>query len=61
MVFVIRILEGPITWLLCVSLNYYEKCAGFESEEECSLHELMIQVRDNTLAILKYKNISDTA
>jgi Rrf2 family protein len=58
---VIRVLEGPIAWLPCVSLNYYEKCQDCVSEEECSLHALMVQVRDNTLAVLENKNILDIA
>ena len=58
---VIRVLEGPIAWLPCVSLNYYEKCEDCESEEECSLHALMIQVRDNTLEVLENKSIADIA
>ncbi|MFT5778839.1 MAG: Rrf2 family protein [Crocinitomicaceae bacterium] len=58
---VIRVLEGPIAWLPCVSLNYYEKCQDCESEDECSLHALMVQVRDNTLAVLENKNIMDIA
>lgn len=58
---VIRTLEGPIAWLPCVSLNYYEKCNDCESEEECSLHALMVEVRDNTLRVLENKSIQDIA
>lgn len=57
----IRILEGPIALLPCVSLNYYEKCDDCASEEECSLHALMIEVRDNMLIVLENKSISDIA
>mgnify|MGYP000704498839 CR=1 FL=1 len=46
---IIRTLEGPIAMLPCVSLNYYEKCDDCPDEEACSVHKLMIQVRDNTL------------
>ena len=28
-----RALEGPIAWLPCVSLNYYEKCDDCQDEE----------------------------
>ncbi|MFT5858853.1 MAG: Rrf2 family protein [Flavobacteriaceae bacterium] len=58
---VIRVLEGPIALIPCVSLNYYEKCDDCVSEEECSLHALMIEVRDNTLAVLENKSIRDIA
>lgn len=55
----IRILEGPIAMLPCVSLNFYEKCADCPDEEACSLHKLMIEVRDNTLKVLENKTLHD--
>lgn len=56
---VIRILEGPIAMLPCVSLNYYERCDDCTSEDECSLNILMAEVRDSTLKILENKTLSD--
>ena len=56
---VIRVLEGPIAMLPCVSLNYYEKCDDCTSEEMCSLNRLMVEVRDNTLKILENKTLED--
>jgi Rrf2 family protein len=56
---IIRILEGPIAMLPCVSLNYYEKCDDCKSEERCSLNRLMVEVRDNTLKILENKTLED--
>ncbi|UMB55206.1 Rrf2 family transcriptional regulator [Lutibacter sp. A64] len=56
---IIRILEGPIAMLPCVSLNYYEKCDDCTSEESCSLNRLMVQVRDSTLKILENKTLED--
>ena len=55
----IRILEGPIAMLPCVSLNYYEKCDDCLSEDRCSLNRLMVEVRDNTLKILENKTLED--
>ncbi|NER16168.1 RrF2 family transcriptional regulator [Spongiivirga citrea] len=55
----IRILEGPIAMLPCVSLNFYEKCADCPDEAACSLHKLMIEVRDNTLNVLENKTLHD--
>lgn len=55
----IRILDGPIALLPCVSLNFYEKCDDCPSEEACSLHRVMIQVRDNALSILEQKSLLD--
>ncbi|GFD83630.1 Rrf2 family transcriptional regulator [Tenacibaculum sp. KUL118] len=56
---VIRTLEGPIAMVSCVSLNYYEKCDDCPDEEACSVHKLMIQVRDNTLQVLRNNTLAD--
>ncbi|MFD0761070.1 RrF2 family transcriptional regulator [Lutibacter aestuarii] len=56
---VIRVLEGPIAMLPCVSLNYYERCDDCTSEEKCSLNRLMADVRDSTLKILENKTLAD--
>lgn len=56
---VYRILEGPIAWLPCVSLNYYEKCNDCEAEESCELNQMFVQVRDNILEIVEHKTIAD--
>ena len=56
---VIRILEGPIAMVPCVSLNFYEKCDDCEDENTCSVNKIMIQVRDNTLSVLKNTTLAD--
>ena len=56
---VIRILEGPIAMLPCVSLNFYEKCGDCPDEDTCAVHGLMIEVRDNTLRVLEHKTLAD--
>lgn len=56
---VFRALEGPIAWLPCVSLNYYEKCNDCIDETSCDLHRMMIQVRDNILDVVEHKSIMD--
>lgn len=56
---IIRTLEGPIAMLPCVSLNYYEKCDDCPDEKTCSVHKLMIEVRDSTLRILENTSLAD--
>ncbi|WP_242923185.1 RrF2 family transcriptional regulator [Pontibacter liquoris] len=56
---VIRLLNGPIAWLPCVSLNYYEKCADCPDEATCNMHLIMCQVRDQSLSIVENKTILD--
>ena len=58
---VMRVLEGPIAMVPCVSLNFYEKCDDCPDEHECSVHKLMIQVRDNTLYVLRSNTLEDLA
>ena len=55
---VIRNLEGPIAMVPCVSLNFYEKCDDCPTEEQCSVHRLMLEVRDSTLQVLKNKSLA---
>lgn len=55
---VIRMLDGPIALLPCVSLNYYERCENCV-EEYCGLNHVMAEVRDNTLKVLEHKTLAD--
>ncbi len=56
---VIRLLDGPIALLPCVSLNYYEPCEECQNQEQCGLYKVMIKVRDETLKILEMKSLED--
>ncbi|MFB1038911.1 MAG: RrF2 family transcriptional regulator [Flavobacteriales bacterium] len=56
---IMRILEGPISMVPCVSLNFYEKCADCPDENACAVHNLMIKVRDNTLEIFRNTSLAD--
>jgi Rrf2 family protein len=57
---VMRLLDGPIALLPCVSLNFYEKCKNCD-EKSCGLHDMMTLVRDTTLKILEKKSVGDIA
>jgi len=56
---VMRILEGPIAMVPCVSLNFYEKCDDCPDENACAVHNLMIEVRDSTLNIFNNTSLAD--
>ena len=56
---VMRLLEGPIAMVPCVSLNFYEKCADCPDENICAVHKIMLQVRDNTLEIFRNTTLAD--
>lgn len=55
---VIRVVDGPIAMLPCVSLYFYQKCRNCD-EKHCGLHDIMIGVRDAQLAILEKKTLAD--
>ncbi|MDE3743717.1 RrF2 family transcriptional regulator [Maribacter polysaccharolyticus] len=56
---VMRILEGPIALVPCVSLNFYEKCEDCPDEATCSVHKLMLQVRDSALTVYRHNTLAD--
>jgi len=56
---VMRVLEGPIAMVPCVSLNFYEKCDDCPNENLCSVNKLMIQVRDSTLKVFRNTTLAD--
>lgn len=56
---VMRVLEGPISMVPCVSLNFYEKCDDCPDEAACSVHKLMLMVRDANLAVYHSTTLAD--
>lgn len=57
---IIRIIDGPIAMLPCVSLYFYERCKNCD-ERHCGLHDTMVLVRDQTLKVLERKTVADIA
>lgn len=55
---VIRIIDGPISMLPCVSLYFYQRCKNC-NEKQCGLHDIMKNVRDATLKIVERKTLQD--
>jgi len=47
----IRLMDGPIALLPCVSLNYYASCEECD-EQNCQIKGVFEQVRDRTLEVL---------
>ena len=56
---IIRVIDGPIALLPCVSLNFYEKCDECTSEVYCGIRDVMKDVRDATLQILTNTTVAD--
>ena len=57
---VIRLLDGALTPVACVSLRYYEACSC-PDEGACSLRDVMLDVRDAMLEILDNESLADLA
>jgi len=55
---IVRLVNGPIAMLPCVSLNFYKRCDNCD-ETSCGLHDIMISVRDATLNVLETKTLRD--
>ncbi len=56
---VLRMLEGPLAPLPCVSKTAYEKCVECHDERTCGIRLLMKEVRDATAAILDSTTFAD--
>jgi Rrf2 family protein len=57
---IVRLLDGALAPLTCVSLRYYERCSC-PDEARCSLRDAMIDVRDAILAILDVESLAQLA
>jgi Rrf2 family protein len=55
---VIRIVDGPIALLPCVSLNFYQKCDDCD-EQSCRLNVVFADVRDAMLSVLENRSLRD--
>lgn len=56
---IIRIIDGPISPTLCVSLHFYGKCDDCGDEEACSLRDVMVKWRDANLVVLEQNTLLD--
>jgi Rrf2 family protein len=50
---VVRLMDGAIAMLPCVSLNYYEPCEECKDEKTCGIRDTFLGVRDHTLQLLQ--------
>jgi len=57
---VVRLLDGALAPLPCVSLRYYGRCSC-PDEATCALRDVMIDVRDAMLEILDKETLAELA
>jgi len=55
---VMRLFEGPIALLPCVSNYFYERCDECKDEETCGIRDIFLEVRNKTVEMLKNATLS---
>ena len=56
---VIRVIEGPLALVPCVSRTAYRPCADCSDEAACAIRIAMARVRDETARILDGTSLAD--
>jgi Rrf2 family protein len=56
---IIRLIEGPLALVPCVSVSAYDRCADCFEEATCVIRKVMLTVRDQTAAILDHTTLAD--
>lgn len=50
---ILRLFDGAIALLPCVTFKFYERCEECKDEETCSIREAFLKVRNETVKIFK--------
>ena len=56
---IIRVIEGPLALVPCVSRTAYRACGDCRSEADCAIRHAMMRVRDETARILDGTSLAD--
>lgn len=56
---IVRILDGPLAPIPCVSKSAYRKCDECDNEKTCEIRKIMMQVRDASAAILDHTTLAE--
>jgi Rrf2 family protein len=56
---IIRVIEGQLALVPCVSRTAYRPCADCRSEADCAIRHAMLRVRDETARILDGTSLAD--
>ncbi len=56
---IIRLFDGAIGLVPCVTYNYYERCEECVNEETCGLRSVFMEVREASVRMLKRASIED--
>lgn len=56
---VMRLFDGAIALLPCVTYNYYEKCEECVDEATCGIRQVTMEIRNETVKRLKGSTLTD--
>lgn len=56
---VMRLFDGAIALLPCVTYNYYEKCEECVDEATCGIRQVAMEIRNETVKRLKGSTLTD--
>lgn len=56
---VVRLFDGAIGLVPCVTFNYYERCEECTDEAICGLRDVFQEIRDASVALLKQATLAD--
>lgn len=56
---VMRLFDGPIALLPCVTYRYYEKCEECQDEQTCGIRDAFLELRNMSVQMLKSNTLSD--
>ena len=56
---IIRVIEGPLALVPCVSRTAYRPCLDCKDEAACAIRQAMARVRDETARILDGTSLAD--
>ncbi len=58
---IIRILDGPLAPVPCLSQTAYRRCEGCEDERTCGIRLVLKDMHQSTLKILEGTTLADVA
>ena len=56
---VVRLFDGAIAAVPCATFKFYESCAECDDEETCTVRDAFLQVRNQTVELLKANTLED--
>jgi Rrf2 family protein len=56
---VIRVTDGPLALVPCVSRNFYKRCDDCDDEASCTLRRVMARVRNEVSEVLDRTTLAD--